>query len=73
MLETISTVVVTLVSIYLLAGLLFALPFLLRGAARLDPSAQHGSGGFRAVILPGTVALWPVLAWKWRIAARQGK
>lgn len=70
MLETISTVVVILVGVYAGVGLLFAVPFLLRGAGRLDSSARQGSGGFRVIIFPGVVALWPFLAWKWRLATR---
>ena len=70
MVETISTVLVTLIGIYVLIGVLFALPFVLRGVGRLDPSAEQGSRGFRILLLPGSVALWPVLARKWRAAAR---
>ncbi len=66
MLETISTAVVILAAGYALLGVLFAIPFLLRGAAAIDPAARQGSRGFRLLILPGTVALWPVLAWKWQ-------
>lgn len=73
MLETISTVVVILAVGYALVGLLFAFPFLMRGAGRIDPAAQEGSRGFRLMILPGTVALWPILAWKWRRAAETGE
>ena len=68
MLETISTILVILLIGYALAGLLFSLPFLLLGAGRIDPAARQGSRGFRLIILPGTVALWPILAWKWRRA-----
>ena len=47
--------------LYLLAGLLFAVPFVLRGVNRIDPVAREGSWGFRLIILPGAVALWPWL------------
>ncbi len=46
---------------YAIAGLAFAIPFVTSWAARLDPKARDGSFGFRLVILPGTVAFWPVL------------
>ena len=72
MLETISTSVVILVTGYSLAGLLFALPFLRRGAGALDPKAREATRGFRLIILPGVVALWPILAWKWRRARGAG-
>jgi len=47
---------------YLAAGVLFAVPFALRWAGRLDPAAKAGTWGFRAMILPGAVLLWPLLA-----------
>ena len=51
--------------LYLTLGLLFAVPFVLRGAQAVDPSASSGTWGFRVLILPGTVALWPLLALRW--------
>ena len=53
------------VGIYLLCGLVFAIPFVLLGVARIDPSAAHGSWSFRALIIPGTMFLWPLLAKRW--------
>jgi hypothetical protein len=50
---------------YAVLGALFAGPFLIRGVTRLDPAARGTSLAFRLAILPGTVALWPVLARKW--------
>lgn len=55
---------------YLAAGIVFGAAFVLRGAAAIDHAA-HGSGiGFKIVILPASVALWPVLLMKWMRAAR---
>lgn len=56
---------VSIVAGYAVVGLLFAGPFLVRGVTRLDPAARGTSLAFRLAILPGTVALWPVLARKW--------
>mgnify|MGYP001367912503 CR=1 FL=1 len=47
---------------YLLIGVAFSMPFVLRWAGRLDPVAAHGTRGFRLLILPGVVLLWPLLA-----------
>ncbi len=55
-------------AIYLALGALFAIPFALRGAARLDPVARAGSIPFKILILPGAVLLWPALALMWRRA-----
>lgn len=53
------------VGVYAAVGLVFAVAFVLRGAARVDPQAVGGSWGFRLAILPGVVAFWPVLARRW--------
>lgn len=58
--------------IYAAFGVLFAIAFAWRGAARLDPVAGHGSLGFRLVTIPAAAALWPLLAWRWVRAARPG-
>ena len=46
---------------YAVAGLVFAVPFVWRFVGTLDPAAQHGTVGFRLLIVPGVVALWPLL------------
>jgi len=50
---------------YLACGLAFAIPFVLVGVKRIDPHAAHGSWGFRILIIPGTMALWPLLLKRW--------
>jgi len=72
MVEMISTLLVTLLGVYGLIGILVALPFVLRGAGTLDTAATKGSLGFRILILPGAVALWPILLRKW-VAAAKGR
>ena len=57
---------------YLLCGLAVGVPFVLRGVDRVDASAQGASLGFRLLILPGTVALWPLMVTKWIMAPRSG-
>lgn len=59
-----ATLLITL-GIYLAGGLVFAIPFALVGAKRIDPHAAHGSWGFRLLIIPGTLALWPLLLRRW--------
>lgn len=56
--------VVRAVTGYLLLGLLFAIAFAARWAARLDPAATKGTWGFRLLVLPGATLLWPLLAVK---------
>jgi hypothetical protein len=51
--------------LYLLCGFVFAIPFVLAGVGKIDPHAAHGSWGFRLLIIPGTMFLWPLLARRW--------
>lgn len=55
--------------VYLAAGLLFAVVFITRGVGRVDAQAREAGWGFRLIILPGVVALWPLLWRRWRRAA----
>lgn len=57
-----------LAGIYLGLGLVFAVAFVTRGVARVDAAAAEGSLGFRLLIVPGSAALWPLLAQRWRRA-----
>ena len=61
---------IALVELYALAGLAFSLPFLALGLPRLDDAARGTHPGFRLVILPGVVALWPALALTWARESR---
>ena len=70
MIESIAWIVVIGAGIYLLPGVLFALPFVLRGAGRIDRAAVEGSLGFRLLIVPGAIALWPLLLQRWRQSER---
>jgi len=60
-----ATSIVWTLAAYLGVGLVFALPFVLTGAGRLDHVARQGTIGFRLLIIPGVTALWPLLAWRW--------
>lgn len=46
---------------YTALGVLFAIVFVTRAVARLDPITKNSSIGFRLMIFPGAAALWPVL------------
>ena len=54
-----------LVGIYLALGIVFAIAFSIRGIRKIDPGTEGGSWGFRLIILPGVVGLWPFLAKRW--------
>ncbi|NNL87182.1 MAG: hypothetical protein HKP27_16075 [Myxococcales bacterium] len=60
--QSIATVLVWSIQIYLSVGILFALYCLFAGGlGRIERGAAQGTRGFRLLIFPGLMALWPVL------------
>jgi hypothetical protein len=49
------------VYLYVTAGALVAIVIITFGFTRLDSEAEHAGIGFRAMVFPGAVALWPIL------------
>jgi hypothetical protein len=47
--------------IYVAIGLIFGLFFISKGVGKIDEDAVGVGWGFRFLILPGSMALWPVL------------
>jgi hypothetical protein len=68
--ETAARIIVTVLAVYVTAGALFALAFVAAGAARVDTRAAGAGWGFRAVVFPGAVLFWPLLARRWSRARR---
>lgn len=64
-------VVVAVFEAYALTGTGFALMFLPRAVARLDPRVAAAPKTLRLLILPGIVALWPVFARRWITGAHE--
>jgi hypothetical protein len=60
----IAQIIVWIAAAYAGIGFLFAVLFVWKGVERLDPSAQGTGLGFRLLILPGAVILWPLLAYR---------
>jgi len=56
---------VLLFELYAAVGVLFAIAFVIKGVKRVDQGAAGTGWGFRLLILPGSVALWPWLLRKW--------
>ena len=54
------------VVLYLVLGIVFALPFCFRWINRLDAVAGSATLGFRILSIPGAAMLWPVLIYKLR-------
>ena len=62
---TLASWIMGLLGLYFVLGILFVVPFLLKGMRRIDPATDGGSIGFRLIIVPGIIALWPLLAKRW--------
>jgi hypothetical protein len=52
-------------ALYLIAGVLFGSFLLIKGIQKIDVTATGTGWGFRLIILPGIIILWPVLLNKW--------
>lgn len=57
----IAAVILIAISLYFACGFAFAIPFVFAGVKQIDPHAAQGSWGFRVMIFPGVMALWPLL------------
>ncbi len=68
--ETAVTIAVYAGGAYALAGVLLLVPLHRWAVPRLDASANGASRGFRVLVSPGLVALWPVILRKWLLARR---
>ena len=60
----------SLLTAYAAMGLLFAVPFAVRGVNRIDVAAQHAGASFRILIVPGTIVFWPLLLSRWMGAGK---
>jgi len=62
---TIVYFILFIASLYLAAGLVFAVPFVIKGVTRIDENAVGSKWGFRLIIIPGSIVFWPLLLRKW--------
>ena len=63
--ESLATWLAGLLALYGACGVVFAIPFVVRGVNRIDPVARDSTWGFRVTILAGAAALWPLLLARW--------
>ena len=61
----ITEILLFIIGLYLFCGLVFAIPFVLKGVAAIDEGAHGSSIGFRIIIIPGVIIFWPFLLKKW--------
>ena len=62
--------ILIIVAIYLLCGFLFAIPFVFKGADKIDEGAHGSTWGFKIIIIPATIVFWPLLLKKWIAASK---
>ncbi|MFT3678909.1 MAG: hypothetical protein QM791_01475 [Ferruginibacter sp.] len=63
--ETIAAIAGVVLLIYLSGGIAFVLPFLLRGMRKIDETTHGATWGFKLIVIPGIIVLWPLLLKKW--------
>jgi hypothetical protein len=67
-------IILLVIEVYLALGLLFSIPFVIKGVTVIDPDGAQGTKWtFRAIIIPGIIVFWPVLLKKWINAKRNNK
>jgi glycerol uptake facilitator-like aquaporin len=64
--ETFASIIGTALLAYTCCGVVFMIAFLLKGVNKVDGTAHGSTWGFKLMINPGVIALWPVLLKKWR-------
>jgi hypothetical protein len=63
--EIIAAVIVLTLLLYVICGVLFTIFFQVWGLKKIDEDVPGSTWGFRVIIIPGCIALWPVLMKKW--------
>ncbi len=58
--------------IYLIAGGVVAVLFLVVGIDRVEPSAR-GSHAFRPLLIPGLCLIWPLVLYRWYVLEKYGE
>ena len=58
-------ILLMIVAVYLLIGVFFVIPFLMKGLNKIDDGAHGSTIGFKIIIIPGVIVFWPVLLSKW--------
>ncbi|MEQ1863977.1 MAG: hypothetical protein ABL996_04920 [Micropepsaceae bacterium] len=67
--ETVETIL-NGAALYAAAGGVFALGFLILGLTRVDHGASGAGILFRLLIIPGLIALWPIILVRWIVGGQ---
>jgi hypothetical protein len=69
--ETTARLLLWVIFIYGCCGIVFAIAFQAKGINKVDEGAHGSSWGFRVIIIPGLIVLWPLLLKKWMKAKKE--
>ncbi|MGB5818673.1 MAG: hypothetical protein WBG90_04250 [Saonia sp.] len=58
---TIITIFLSLLGVYVLLGILFAIYFFFKGAFQIDELVAESKWTVRLLFVPGSIGLWPIL------------
>jgi len=64
-------IILIIITVYLLLGVLFVIPFLVTGISKVDEGAYGGTIGFKIIIMPGVIVFWPFLLRRWLKAGKK--
>jgi hypothetical protein len=70
MIHLLVSILLTTALVYVVSGVVFSFFFVYRGIEKIDEDVPGSSWGFRIIIIPGCVLLWPLLLSKWIKANR---
>jgi len=65
MYERVATLLVHALYLYGIAGLVFAIAFVITGVKHIDSQTIGSGAGYRVLIFPGAAVLWPLLLRRW--------
>jgi flagellar basal body-associated protein FliL len=63
--QAVVNIILVIATVYLLCGVVFTAVFLFRGLQKMDEGTHGATVGFKIIIIPGCIVLWPVLLRKW--------
>lgn len=67
---TIVGTMVVVLGAYGAVGIIVGIALVARGVDRIDPAMHSSPKSVRLVILPGCIALWPMMLAKWKRAPK---
>jgi len=72
MLVLVVTIILMAFAAYLAAGVVFLIPFQIKGLQKIDEGVHGSSVGLSIIIIPGCIVFWPILLQKWITVEKQG-